>query len=185
LRRQRILIAAAVALGAALASMPIGAATAPSTDALDGHVFAIAADVEQAAARTRPPSWPLKRACLYYALAGQHLLARRGIDAALRIGTVVYDPGTTAAHRISPHAWLETASHLVDYAMLPRRGRPTLVPLGQVARDTAGVVPGRTRVLALTDPDNRQLRAYLAVHRARFARLMLARPFPAPAPRHR
>jgi hypothetical protein len=37
------------------------------------------------------------------------------------------------------------------------------------------MVPGRTRVLALSEPGNRQLRAFLAVHQARFGRLMFQR----------
>jgi len=168
--------AARLTLSLALWLITGTASATPGDGPQVSRLTALAPVVEQAAARTRPATWPLKRACLYYALAGQYLLARAGIDTTLHIGTVIYDPQTPAAHRISPHAWLETAHHFVDYATLPRRGQVTVIGLGQVAADEADVMPGQTRVLALGEPDNPQLHAYVAVHRARFLRLMLQPP---------
>ena len=167
------IIAAAAAVPLWVVSPPAGSAGTPDADPAVGRIIAVAADVEQTAARTRPMSWPLRRACLYYALAGQYLLARQGIEARPRLGAVVYDPGTPAAHRISPHAWLETPTLFVDYATLPRRGRVTVLTLDHVAADAGDVIPGRTRVLAVAESGNPSLRAYFAVHRARFLRLMM------------
>jgi len=137
------------------------------------RLAAVAGEVEDTAARTRPSNWPLRRACLYYALAGQYVLARQGIPSSLRQGTVVYGPGGPSAHRISPHAWLETATHFVDYATLPRWGRPTIVSRQQVATAMAQVDPVNTAVLALREPIVGPMRGYLAVHRARLARQMM------------
>lgn len=128
----------------------------------------LATEVERLVALAKPPHWQTRRACLYHALAGQLLLARLGIPAALRFGSVVYAPGTATAYRISPHAWLETATHLVDYSTLPRWGKVTVIPLDQVARDASRVSPGGTRVLALPWSADARLRGFVNLHRSRF-----------------
>lgn len=132
----------------------------------------LAPHVEWLVARTKPPHWECRRACLYYALAGQHLLARQGIPAALRFGSVVYGPGAPAAHAIDPHAWLETPTGLVDYATLPRWGVVMVIPRGLAARAPWEVRPGVTPVLAEWWPADAALRGYLATHRSRFEHIL-------------
>jgi hypothetical protein len=149
----------------------------------------LAAEVERLVEWAKPPHWETRRSCLYHALAGQFLLAREGVPAALRFGSVVYAPGTVTAYRISPHAWLETATHLVDYSTLPRWGEVTVIPRDQAAPDVSRVSPGVTRVLALPWPADASLRGYLATHCSRFqgivrhASVGQRRPGGIPAPR--
>jgi hypothetical protein len=121
-------------------------------------------------ADTKPFSWPMKRACLYYAFAGQRLLAQRGVVASLWVGTVIYAPGTPAAYRITPHAWLETATDYIDFSTLPRWGKVTVIPHELVASEQSDVHPGFTRVLVLRSPENPHLLHYLTSHHARFER---------------
>lgn len=129
----------------------------------------LADEVEWIAARTRPPHWPLKRSCLYYALAGRALLAHYGIDARLRVGAVDYCPGTASHHAIEPHAWLQTDTYFIDYATLPRCGQATRLPRNRVATDPMDVRPGVTRVLVLADAPTRALMFYLRHHSDRFS----------------
>lgn len=122
--------------------------------------------------RTKPPDWEARHACLYYALSGQYLLARAGIEATLVTGQVSFAPDTPRRHRICPHAWLETPDYLIDYAILPRRGEVAVIPQRWVAHDLRDVHPGSTAVLALPRPRDPDHLRYLARHRARFARIL-------------
>jgi len=140
---------------------------APASAAIE-VIAALAPAVEATAAATRPRHWPMKRACLYYALAGQALLARQGIATRLRLGRVVYRPGTAAAHPIAPHAWLESATHFIDYAALPRWGQVAIIPTPMTAAAVAVVAPGSTRVLAIPDAPDVRLWRDLSHHRRCF-----------------
>ncbi|MFZ0791053.1 MAG: lasso peptide biosynthesis protein [Chromatiaceae bacterium] len=140
----------------------------PSSDA----VASVAPEVELLVARTKPMGWEMKRACLYYAFAGQHLLERQGIAASLWVGAVVFAPATIAAHPISPHAWLETSTDFIDFSTLPRWGEVTVIPHELVASERSEVKPGATGVLVLRTPENPRLLGYLTAHRARFERLV-------------
>jgi hypothetical protein len=97
-------------------------------------------------------------------MAGQALLADHGLPAWLRVGQVVYWPGTTAAHPIAPHAWLETETYFIDYAALPRWGAVAVIPRDLVATDAAAVAPGVTRVLAISAELDGPLALYLDHH---------------------
>jgi len=136
--------------------------------------YALATAVEASAATTRPWHWPMKRACLYYAFAGQALLAQAGIPAALRVGQVEYRPGTAAAYSIAPHAWLETEAYVIDYATLPRWGQVAVIPRNLVASDRSTVIPGVTQLLALPAEPNQSLGLYLSHHYRRFHALSTA-----------
>ena len=128
----------------------------------------MASEIERVVALSKPADWETAHSCLYYAFAGQHLLAQRGIAATLWVGTVVYDPGTSTRHGITPHAWLETATHFIDAATLPRWGAVTVIPLELVATNASQIIPGETQVLVRRRPGDRDLLQYLAEHRARF-----------------
>lgn len=128
----------------------------------------LAPEVERMVARTKPIDWEMTRACLYYAFAGQRLLAHHGVAASLWVGSIVYAPETTAAYRIRPHAWLETATDLIDYSTLPRWGKVMVIPHGLVASGRSEVNPGVTRVLVLRRPEDLGLLGYLTAHRERF-----------------
>ena len=138
-------------------------------------VNALDAEVEALVARSKPVEWGMKHACLYYAVAGQYLLAKQGIDAALWVGAVIYYPGTSRHHEISPHAWLETNHYFIDYSTLPRWGKTMIIPHNRVASDPERVNPGFARVLALHRPVDYDLIDYLAEHRARFERIVSGR----------
>jgi len=160
MRQTPVFVAAALVL--VLAAWPaVGAGPSP---ALASRIEALAPLVEATAAATRPRHWPMKRACLYYALAGQALLARRGVAAGLRAGRVVYWPGTPAAYPIDPHTWLRSGAYFIDYAALPRWQRVAVIPGHLVAAAPAQVVPGITRVLAVPDALDPQLQRYLQHH---------------------
>lgn len=133
-------------------------------------IASLASAVEGLVERSKPAEWALRRSCLYYAFAGQHLLARQGISASVWVGAVVYDPGTAASHQIWPHAWLETATHFIDFSALPRWGTVKVIPRHLVARGPWEVRPGATRVLALPRVEDLQVVAYLTFHRQRFDR---------------
>ncbi|MCF7992317.1 MAG: lasso peptide biosynthesis protein [Thiohalocapsa sp.] len=165
--QQTAATATAPEAGDACADDPVGAAAR-----------ALGPAVEQLAVRTKPVHWPRKRACLYYALAGQSLLAAHGIPSALYVGDVIYAPGTRLCHPIEPHAWLRTATHFVDFATLPRWGRVTVLPADRIAGADADVVPGRSAVLTLPQAPNPQLSAYLRYHAKRFADMASAMPPP-------
>lgn len=132
-------------------------------------IRAIGPAVERLAARTKPLHWECKRACLYYALAGQRLLAAQGIRSTLYFGDALYAPGTRACHSISPHAWLQTAGYFIDYATLPRSGAVTVLAAERVAHSPAEVEPGRTAVLAVPERPSPRLEAFLRYHDKRFA----------------
>jgi hypothetical protein len=123
-------------LAALLGAGAVAAEPAPRSGdpaALVRAVNEMAPAVERLAARTKPVEWPLLRACLYYALAGQRLLAARGIPTVLNRGRLIYAPGTPACHPIHPHVWLESPGHLIDFSTLPRWGRPTVLSLSRTA----------------------------------------------------
>lgn len=183
------LVAAGLILGVVSLFATRVDADVPREQTLPETFKSLAAEVERLVEWSKPPHWKTRRACLYHALAGQLLLARLGVPAALRFGSVVYAPGTATAYRISPHAWLETATHLVDYSTLPRWGEVTVIPRDQVAPAASRVSPGVTRVLALPWPADTGLRGYIATHRSRFqgivrhASVGQRRPGGIPAPR--
>jgi hypothetical protein len=150
---------------------PVNAQEAVHSD-LAGPAASLAPEVEWTVARTKPTHWERRRSCLYYALAGQLLLALQGVPTALWFGSVVYAPGTTAAYPIDPHAWLETPAGFVDYATLPRWGVVTVIPRELVATTPREVRPGVTRVLTQRWPSDAALRGYLSTHRSRFEHIL-------------
>jgi Transglutaminase-like superfamily len=155
--------------------IPVGTGagrTSATTRQLIVLMNTLAAEIELLAARTMPAGWQLLHACLYYALAGQYFLARRGILTRLKGGAVLYYPDTPLQHRIQPHVWLETDAHVIDGSALPRWGYIAVFPLQQVARDPGEVIPGETRLLILEQRDDPQFLDYVAGHRARFERAL-------------
>lgn len=132
----------------------------------------LAPAIEALTERTTPFDWELLHACVYYALAGQYILAHQGIPTRLKGGAVLYNPYTPLHHDIKPHAWLETDTHVIDCAALPRWGYIAVIPLQQVARNPASVIPWMTRLLILEDRDDPQFLDYVARHRARFERVL-------------
>ena len=135
---------------------------------LQNTLNGLAPQIELLAAQTRPPDWQLLRSCLYYALAGQHLLARQGIETRLESGAIQYHPYTPARHGIDPHVWLETRTHLIDCATLPRWGEVTVIPRSRVAMHREEVIPGVTRVLVVERYRDPEQLAHITAHRARF-----------------
>jgi hypothetical protein len=170
MRQEIIVIAAGLLL--LLSAWP-GADAAPGA-ASGGVIEALAPVVEATVVATRPRHWPMKRACLYYALAGQTLLARQGIATRLVVGQVVYQPGTAASYTIAPHAWLETETRFIDYAALPRWGRVAVIPRDLVAVHPSEVVPGVTRVQVIADALDAPLQRYLNHHQRCFLGRWLA-----------
>lgn len=144
------------------------------TDARTQYLIAItqrlAPEVQALTERAIPPGWQLLHGCLYYALAGQYLLARYGISTRLKGGTVVYFPTSPRHHRIKPHVWLETASHYIDFSALPRWGYVVVLPLRTVARNSASIQSGLTEVLILEECNDAEFEDYVSWHRARFER---------------
>jgi len=159
----------------ALLLAPATAAAAENTPDFKVTVESLGDSVEAMVAATRPLEWPPLHACLYYALAGQHLLAGEGITARLVLGTVVYGPYITGQHGINPHIWLETATHIIDYATLPRWGEVSVIPLDWVAHSAGEVTPGLTRIAVLPRPSSLQERRFIMMHRARFERALTRR----------
>jgi hypothetical protein len=157
-----------------------GPAAAPAALSPTAIIRALSPAVEASVESTRPLHWPMTRACLYYAIAGQALLARQGIAARLRVGQVVYSPGTAAAHPIAPHAWLETETYFVDYAALPRWGEVMVIPRDRVAAAPSELIPGVTQVLAITAGIDDALAHYLNHHYRHFYRRPIDRRLPAP-----
>lgn len=135
----------------------------------------LAPEIDTLTERTVPVEWQLLHACLYYALAGQYLLARYGVGSRLKGGAVVYFPTSPLHHRIKPHVWLETAGHYIDCAALPRRGYIVVLPLRQVAQDAAAIVPALTEVLILEERNDPEFIDYVARHRTRFERVLEGR----------
>jgi hypothetical protein len=164
----------ATVIGAGLLSLVrtgLGQAFA-STRRLIALMDTLAPEIEVLAARTMPAGWQLLHACLYYALAGQYLLARRGILTRLEGGAVLYYPDTPLQHRIKPHVWLETDTHVIDCSALPRWGYIAVIPLQQIARHPEQVIPGVTPLLILEQRHDPQFLEYIASHRARFERVL-------------
>jgi hypothetical protein len=128
--------------------------------------------IEALTERTTPSNWELLHACIYYALAGQSILALKGIPTRLKGGAVMYYPDTPLRHDIKPHAWLETDTHFIDCSALPRWGYIAVIPLQQVARNHASVIPGMTRLLILEERNDPEFQDYVARHRARFERVL-------------
>ena len=122
--------------------------------------------------RTTPANWELQHACLYYALAGQYILAGRGIPACLKGGAVLYNPDTPLHHDIKPHVWLETDTHFIDCSALPRWGYIAVIPLQQVARNPASVIPEMSRLLILEERNDPVFLDHVATHRDRFDRIL-------------
>jgi hypothetical protein len=136
------------------------------------RIQSLAADAEEIVSRTKPAAWQNMHSCLYYAFAGQYLLANRGIAARLVVGTVLYNPFTPYHHGIRPHAWLETDTYLVDFSTLPRWGYISIIPLSAVARRVSEIKPWTTRVLTLIGKRDPEVDRYLATHRQRFKRAL-------------
>jgi hypothetical protein len=143
-----------------------------STRWLTATMNSLASRIEALAARTMPANWELLHACLYYALAGQYLLAQRGLVTRLEGGVVVYNPYSPASHDIKPHVWLETDTHFIDGSTLARWGYITVIPRQRVARRPGEVIPGFTRVLILEQRSDPEFLNYIATHRARFERTL-------------
>lgn len=168
--RRRFIAAAGVAL-LALTRTAVGRTDA-HTRYLTALMRTLAPEIEALTERVIPADWELLHACLYYAMAGQYLLALRGIATRLKGGVVVYYPDTPMHHRIKPHVWLETATHFIDSSALPRWGYIVVLPLQEVARGPASLMPGTSRVLILEERDDREFSDYVARHRARFERVL-------------
>jgi hypothetical protein len=164
----------AALLGAGLLSLVrTGASQASATTRqLIALMDTLAPEIELLAARTIPANWQLLHACLYYALAGQYFLARRGTLTRLEGGAVLYYPDTPLQHRIKPHVWLETDTHVIDCSVLPRWGYIAVFPLQQVAHNPEQVIPGVTRLLILEQRNDPQFLDYVASHRTRFERAL-------------
>jgi hypothetical protein len=173
--RRRRFIAATGAAG--LLGLTRSAAAGP--DAQTRYLIAVterlAPGIEALTERAMPRDWQLLHGCLYYALAGQYLLARHGINTRLEGGTVVYFPTSPLHHRIRPHVWLETTTHYIDCSALPRWGFIVVLPLREVARDAASIVPELTEVLILEKRDDPEFDDYVAGHRARFEGILAKR----------
>ncbi len=131
------------------------AAAERNTAELREIVESLGEAVETLAAETRPLEWPRLHSCL--------------------LGTVVYGPYITGQHGINPHIWLETATHLIDYATLPRWGEVSVIPVELVARSTREVTPGLTRIAVLPRPGSLQERRFITMHRSRFERALARR----------
>jgi hypothetical protein len=132
----------------------------------------LAPAIEVLTERTTPSNWELLHACLYYALAGQYILALRGIPTRLKGGAVLYYPNTPLHHDIKPHLWLETDRHFIDCSALPRWGYIAVIHLLQVARNLASVIPEMTRLLILEERNDPEFQNHVARHRARFERVL-------------
>jgi len=143
-----------------------------STRQLTALLDHLAPAIEALTERTTPANWELLHACVYYALAGQYILARRGIPTRLKGGAVLYYPDTPLHHDIKPHVWLETDTHFIDCSALPRWGYIAVIPLQQLARNPASVIPEMTRLLILEERNDPEFLDHVATHRARFDRIL-------------
>jgi len=139
---------------------------------IDTLVTRLAPEVERLVERSKPEDWQIRRACLYYALAGQRLLAESSISADLRVGAVLYAPASPHHHSIHPHFWLETPTHLIDFSTLPRWGHVSLIPLPLVARAPWEIRPGFTSIAVAPIACETECRDFLSMHRRRFQRAM-------------
>ena len=145
---------------------------AVSTRQLTALMDRLAPAIEALTERTTPANWELLHACVYYALAGQYILARRGIPTRLKGGAVLYYPDTPLHHNIKPHVWLETDTHFIDCSALPRWGYIAVIPLQQVARNPESVIPEMTRMLIQEERNDPQFPDHVVTHRARFDRIL-------------
>jgi hypothetical protein len=68
--------------------------------------------------------------------------------------------------------WLETGRHFIDCSALPRWEYLTVIPLQQVARNPASVMPGMTRLLIFEERNDPQFQDYVAGHLARIDRAL-------------
>jgi hypothetical protein len=75
-------------------------------------------------------------------------------------------------HDIKPHVWLETDTDFIDCSALPRWGYIAVIPLQQVARNPAAVIPEMTRLLILEERNDPEFLDYVDRHRTRFARIL-------------
>lgn len=153
--------------------LPAAAADGPPASRaqpLAATLTSLTAEIERIVAHTKPADWEDAHACLYYAFATQYLLAKRGIRSALRVGAIVYDPGTPTQYGIRPHFWLETSTHFIDPATQPRWDEITVIPLDLVVDNAAHVIPRRTLVLVQRGPLDPETVQFLADHRRRFGR---------------
>ena len=125
-------------------------------------------EIETLTERTMPTDWQLLHACLYYALAGQYILAHHGIITHLKGGAVLYFPATPRHHAIRPHVWLETGRHFIDCSALLRWGHIEVIPMSRVTGDREAVIPGITKVMILEERDDTEFQNYVARHRIRF-----------------
>ena len=159
-------------LGISLFLPPAAADVPPATRAqpLAATLKSLTAEIERIVAHTKPADWEDAHACLYYAFAAQYLLAKRGIWSALRVGAVIYDPGTPTQYGIRPHFWLETSTHFIDPATQPRWNEITVIPLDLVVDNTAHMIPGRTLVLVQRGAVDPGLLQFLEDHRRHFER---------------
>jgi hypothetical protein len=132
----------------------------------------LAPAIEALAEHITPANWELLHACLYYALARQYILARRGIRTRMKGGAVLYFPDTPLRHDIKPHVWLETDTHFIDCSALPRWEYTAVIPLQQVARNPASVIPEMTRLLILEERNDPEFLDHVATHHARFDRIL-------------
>ena len=180
---QRWIIATIICLAASAPTAAPADSTRETTRELRDLVTTLSPQIEALAAHTRPADWQLLRACLYYALAGRFLLARHGVDARLESGSIMYDPSTPWRHGIDPHVWLESRTHLIDFATLPRWGVVMVIPRTLVALDPVEVIPGVTRALIVNRRRDPEYFACLEAHRERFTDELRRRGLPAnPAP---
>jgi hypothetical protein len=115
-----------------------------------------------------PASRERLHARVYYARAGEYILARRDIRTRLKGGAVLYYPDTPLHHNIKPHAWLETGMDFIDCPALPRWGYIAVIPLQQVARNPESVIPEMTRMLIQEERNDPQFPDHVTTHRARF-----------------
>ncbi len=175
----RVIITALFCLGLLFPAGASADSASEHTRWLQDTVNALALDIEMLAAQTRPAEWEMLHSCIYYPLAGQYLLAWQGVVTRLEAGSILYDPQTPLRHGIDPHIWLESPTHLIDCANLPRRGEVSVIPMSLVARHDSEVVPGVTRVLIVDRYRYPEYLAYLAGHRNRFAGILRTRGLPA------
>jgi hypothetical protein len=169
---RRRFIAYLHAIGLCMLTRAARGRPAVSTQQLTVLMGQLAPTIEVLTERTTPANWELLHACVYYALAGQYILARLGIAARIKGGAVLYYPDTPLHHRIKPHVWLETDTHFIDCSALPRWGYIAAIPLQQVARNPASVIPKMTRLLILEERNDPVFLDHVATHRARFDRIL-------------
>ena len=173
---RRRFIASAILAGLLALTRTAAGQTPEYTRRLITLMYCLAPAIEALTERTTPSDWELLHACLYYALAGQYILAHRGIPTRLKGGAVLYYPDTPLRHDIKPHVWIETDAHFIDCSALPRWGYIAVIPLQQVARNPASVIPEMTRLLILEERNDPEFQDYVAWHRTRFERVLRGTP---------